>query len=394
MAAAIAAILAAACSWGGAGAPIGGPRTRPSQPAASAQGTTPSATATPTTTTTPTTAPATTITPSPQAPESVYAHDGIGDFSPAVAGVPERVYVPNTRSGTVSVIDPRTFSIVKTLVVGGEPHHVTPGWDLRTLYVDNAGNSTLDPIAPRTATLRAPMQVPDPYNLYFTPDGTKALVIEEYDRVIEFRDPGMRRVLRRVFIPWPGVDHMDFSADGRYLLVSCEYSGMVVRVDTRRMAITGTIHVGGRPIDVKISPDGSVFFVANQGRGVVSVIDPVRLKEIAFIRTGTGAHGMAVSRDGARLYVSNRIAGTISVIPFRTRRVAATWHVGGSPDMLQVSPDGSQLWMSNRFGNTVSVVSTGTGRVIKRIRVGLGPHGLAYFPQPGRFSIGHNRVYR
>ena len=71
-----------------------------------------------------------------------------------------------------------------------------------------------------------------------------------------------------------------------------------------------------------------------------------------------------------------------------------TWLVGGSPDMLQVSPDGTQLWMSNRFGDTVSVVSTSTGRVIHTITVGRGPHGLSYFPQPGRFSLGHNGVYR
>jgi YVTN family beta-propeller protein len=335
--------------------------------------------------------------PSPSAVPAivnVYANDAAGNFSPAVAGIPERVYVPNTFSGTVSVINPNTYRVVKTLSVGGEPHHVTPSWNLRTLYVDNPGNSTLDPIDPRTATLRHRFRVPDPYNLYFTPDGTKALVVAEYDRVIEFRDPHTWKVLKRVFIPWPGVDHMDFSADGRYLLASCEYSGEVVRVDTRRMAVTGAIHVGGRPVDVKVSPDGSVFFVANQGRSGVSVIDPVRMRQIAFIRTGVGAHGMAVSRNTKLLYVSNRIAGTISVISFATRRVVATWHVGGSPDMLQVAPDGSQLWTSNRFGDTVSVISTRTGRVIHRIRVGLEPHGLAYFPQPGRYSVGHNGVYR
>ena len=330
----------------------------------------------------------------PPATVNIYAHDAAGDFSPAVAGIPERVYVPNTLSGTISVINPSTFRVIKTLRVGGEPHHVTPSWNLRTLYVDNPGNGTLDPLDPRRATLRPRFRVADPYNLYFTPDGTKALVVAEYERVIEFRDIHTWKVLKRVFIPWPGVDHMDFSADGRLLLVSCEYSGEVVRVDTRRMAVTGKLHVGGRPVDVKVSPDGSVFFVANQGRSGVSVIDPVRMRQIAFIRTGIGAHGMAVGRNARLLYVSNRIAGTISVVSFATRKVVATWRVGGSPDMLQVSPDGSQLWTSNRFGDTVSVISTKNGTVIRRIRVGLQPHGLAYFPQPGRYSVGHNGVYR
>jgi hypothetical protein len=32
--------------------------------------------------------------------------------------------------------------------------------------------------------------------------------------------------------------------------------------------------------------------------------------------------------------------------------------------------------------------------VIHRITVGRGPHGLCFFPEPGRYSIGHNGVYR
>jgi YVTN family beta-propeller protein len=325
---------------------------------------------------------------------NLYAADAPGHFSPAVADVPARVYVPNTLDGTVDVIDPKTYTVVKHLLVGGQPHHVTPSWDLRLLYVDNPGNDTLAVIDPKTATITRDIRVASPYNLYFTPDGSKALVVAEYDQLIQFRDPHTWKVIKQVTIPWPGVDHMDFSANGRLLLVSCEYSGIVVRVDTRRMTITGTIRVGGRPIDVKASPTGNVFYVANQGLSGVSVIDPVHLRQVAFIPTGVGAHGFAVSRNGKDLYVSNRIAGTISVVSFAGRKVVATWNVGGSPDMLQVSPDGRQLWASNRFGDTVSVISTVTGRVIHSIIVGRGPHGLAYFPQPGRFSLGHNGVYR
>jgi YVTN family beta-propeller protein len=327
-------------------------------------------------------------------PRDLYAADRPGDFSPAVTGIPERVYVPNTLDGTVDVIDPRTYRVIKELRVGGEPHHITPSWDLRHLYVDNPGNDHLESIDPRTSKLGRRIRVASPYNLYYTPDGTKALVVAEYERLIEFRDPHTWKLLKRVRIPWPGVDHMDFSADGRFLLVSCEYSGIVVRVNTTRMKVTGTIQVGGRPIDVKASPDGNVFYVANQGLSGVTVIDPVHLRKVGFIHTGVGAHGFAVSRDTKDLYVSNRIAGSISVISFARRRVVATWKVGRSPDMLQVSPDGRQLWASNRFGDTVSVISTVTGRVIHTIKVGNGPHGLAYFPQPGRFSLGHNGVYR
>ena len=317
-----------------------------------------------------------------------------GKLRPSVAHLSARVYVPNSEDGTIDVINPATFRVVKRFRVGQIPHHVTPSWDLRRLYVDNEGSSSLTVIDPRKGRPIRTIRVPFPYNLYFTPDGRKAIVaVERLDR-LDFRNPHTWRLLKSVTIPWPGVDHLDFSADGRYLLASTEYSGVVVKIDTVTMKLTGHLNVGGLPIDVRLAPDGSVFYVANQGRDGVSIINPVAMKEVGFLPTGAGAHGLAVSRDTKSLYVSNRLAGTISVISFRAHRVMATWRVGGNPDMLQVSPDGRQLWVSNRFDGTVSVVDTRTGRVLHTIAVGLSPHGLCYFPNAGRVSLGHNGLYR
>jgi YVTN family beta-propeller protein len=315
--------------------------------------------------------------------------------SPAVAGDPERVYVPNSESGSVDVIDPATFRIVAHFSVGNYPEHITPSWNLRWLYVDNTYGNTLTVVDPSTGhpTGRV-INVTDPYNLYFTPDGSRAIVVAERNRRLDFRDPMSWRLIQSVPIPAAGPDHLDFSAGGQFLLVSAEFSGDVFRVSTTSMRLTGSLHVGGAPIDVRLSPDGSAFYVANQELDGVSVIDARPLRQVAFIPTGAGAHGLAVSRDARFLYVSNRLAGSISEVAFASRRVVATWHVGGSPDMMQVSPDGRELWVSNRFDGTVSVIDTRTGRVIHVIPVGSSPHGLAFFPQPGRHSLGHNGVYR
>jgi YVTN family beta-propeller protein len=304
------------------------------------------------------------------------------------------VYVPNNVAGTVDVIDPATYKIIEHFPVGRSPQHISPSWDLKHLYVNNTSGNTLTVIDPRIERPVDVIPVADPYNLYFTPDGTKAIVVAERQRSLDFRDARTWNLIRSVPIPWRGVDHLDFSADGSYLLASTEFSGEVVRVDVLSMTVTGNVNVGGLPVDVKLAPDGSVFYVANQARNGVSVIDPQRMREIAFIPTGIGAHGLYVSRDAKRLYVSNRNEGSISVIDFATRRVAATWRVGGSPDMIQLSPDGRQMWVSNRYHASVSVIDSTTGRLLHVIRVGAGPHGLTYFPQPGRFSIGHNGVYR
>jgi YVTN family beta-propeller protein len=317
-----------------------------------------------------------------------------GTLSPAVADLPPRVYVPNEADSTISVIDPVSLKVVATLRAGRLPEHLTPDWDMSRLYVSNYASPFLTVVDPRTQSTVSPIPAASPYNLYFTPDGSKAIVMAEDVNRIDFYDRQTWKLLKQLPMKWAGIDHADFSAGGRYLLASTEYAGHVLKVDVVTMSVVGDLAVGGKPIDVKLSPDGSVFFVTNQGRHGVSVVDPVLMKEIAFIPTGTGAHGMGISRDTRLLYVTNRLAGTISVIDFSTRKVTATWIVGGSPDMVQVSPDGTQLWTGNRYSNTVVVIDTTSGKVVATIAVGRQPHGLSYFPQPGRFSIGHNGVYR
>jgi YVTN family beta-propeller protein len=343
-------------------------------------------------------------TPTPTAsPMNVYAATGVGMFTAAVMSIPQRVYVPDEMTGRVVVIDPRTYRIIRRFAVGAKPEHVTPDWDLRRLFVDAALGGRLTVIDPKRNRPIGRHLVPGPYNLYFSLDGRKAIVVldsrlsgGEYGgaRQLYFYNRRTWRLLKSIRIRWAGANHMDFSADGRYALLSLEYSGYLVKVDIARMAVVRAMLIGGSPVDVRLAPDGRVFYNANQRRGGVYLIDPVRMRKVGFIRTGRGAHGLAISRDGTRLYVTNRLAGTISAIDFTTRRVVARWRVGGSPDMISVSADGTRLWVSNRFNGIVTVVDAVSGRVVRRIRVGGHPHGLTFFPQPGRFSLGHNGNYR
>jgi YVTN family beta-propeller protein len=328
---------------------------------------------------------------------NVYANTLSGVVPCPLCEIPPRVYVPNSMAGTVDVIDPTTFQVIDHYRVGSIPHHIAPAWDMSALYVDNEGSSSLTVLDIQTGKPVGTVSIPFPYNIYFTPDGTKAIDVVERLQRIEFRD--WRHgwgLLGSVAIPWPGADHLDFSADGSYLMISTEYSGVVAKVDVNTMSLVGYVRVGGLPIDVKLSPDGQYFYVTNQGLMGVSVIDPVAMRVAQFIPTGRGAHGLQVSRDTKSLYVSNRLEGSISVIDFATRTVTAKWHIpgGGSPDMLQLNPEGTQLWASGRYNKTVYVFDTLSGNTIAQIPVGSEDHGLTYFPNVGSYSIGHNGVYR
>ncbi len=302
----------------------------------------------------------------------------------------------------MDVIDPTTFTVVDSYPVGRLPQHVVPSYDMQTLYVNNNQGNSLTPIDPRTGKPGPNIEVDDPYNLYFTPDGTKAVVIAERNSQIDFRDPNTWELVKRLDVPPEyrdeggdsGVNHAEFTADGKTMILSCEFSGWLIRVDLATMEFTGGLNIGGKPVDLKLSPDGTVVFNANETRNGVSVVDWANMKELSFIPTGAGTPGLYPSRDGKLLYASNRLAGSVTVIDFATRQPTTTWTFGGSPDMGGVSTDGTQLWLSGRYNAEVYVIDTSTGALIRRINVGGGPHGLAIFPQPGRFSMGHTGNYR
>jgi DNA-binding beta-propeller fold protein YncE len=338
---------------------------------------------------------------------NLYSEAAAGHFSPAVTGALERVYVPEVRANRVDVIDPATFTVVDQFRAGSKPQHVIPSWDLKTLWVAGSGGrhsrGSLTPINPFTGKPGATIRVTDAYNMYFSPDGKSAIVVAEGVKRLEFRDP--QTMALKSVLPVPqcrGVNHADFSIDGRYAIFTCEFEGSVVKIDTQVPKVLGVLKLstGGMPQDIRLSPNGKVFYVADMMADGVFLIDGDAFCEIGFVATGVGAHGLYPSRDGTELYVSNRGShqvhgpshgpGSVSVIDFVTRLVKVTWFLpgGGSPDMGNVSADGKVLWLSGRFDNVVYAIDTSTGGV-KAIKVGREPHGLTVWPQPGRYSLGH-----
>jgi len=383
-------------------------------------------------------------------PTNLYSETTAGKFSPAVEGALPRVYVPNRRANTVSVIDPATLQVIDTFKVGRNPQHVVPSWDLKTLWVANNAegrtDGSLTPIDPLTGRPGASIPVDDPYNVYSSPDGRTLIIVAEELKRLDFRDPRTLKLEYSIATPrCGGINHADFSIDGSYALFTCEFDGAVTKIDlvnrrvvdtltltpyyqrpdvvaqlaalekkksqlitTQQVTVMNAPELGGAictsrgmPQDIRISPDGKTFYIADMLVDGVHVVDGASFKQIGFVPTDVGAHGLYPSRDGRKLYVANRgtnkmmvragvAKGSVSVIDFATAKVVQTWPIpgGGSPDMGNVSADGKYLWLSGRYDDVVYRIETTTGEVDK-IKVGREPHGLTVWPQPGRYSLGH-----
>ena len=398
---AAAAALLAACSSGGAsGSPTSAATTVPS----SAHRVTSSGSESPTTPQVTTAAPS-----SAPKPANVYAAAGADMLSPNVAGAKQYVYVPSAAqkgAGWVDVIDQATMQVVNRYKAGSISQHVVPSWDMKTLYVTASAANELVPINPTTGEPGPGIPVTRPYNLYFTPDGTKAVVQEEQNNRIAYYDTATWKELKSVPATCNGNNHADWSADGSYFLVTCEFSGDLLKVDTASGDIVAKIKLanGAMPQDVRLVPDGSKFYVADMMSDGVWVVDGVTMSVLGHIDTGKGTHGIYPSRDGTKMYVTNRGRhmgdetrksrpgeGSVSVVNPHTDTVEATWTIpgGGSPDMGGVSADGTRLWLSGRYDSEVYVFDTTTGELVGRIHTDPSPHGLVVWPQPGRYSLGH-----
>jgi DNA-binding beta-propeller fold protein YncE len=335
-------------------------------------------------------------------PHDVDAAAGAGMLSPAVAGDKPLVYVPHSGSGDVWVIDPATFRVVAKYPAGKELQHVVPSWDLHTLYAtDDRGDHVL-PFDPKTGLPGKAFPVVDPYNMYFSPDGQYAISVAERLRKLVWYEPHTWQVHDETPTPeCAGIDHADFSPDGRTAVFTCEFAGRVAVVDVASHHLLRMVDMPHRntkmgPQDIKLAPDGSVYYIADSDANGLWVLDGAATKVLRFIPTGRGAHGLYLSRDAKQLYVTNRHEGSVSVLDAYTGAPVTTWHIpgGGSPDMGNVTSDGTQLWLSGRYDRVVYVLSTKDGALLAKITVGNEPHGLCVWPQPGRYSLGHTGITR
>ena len=335
-------------------------------------------------------------------PHNIYSEAGANMLGPSAQQSKAYAYVPHSKSGDVWVIDQATFQVVDKFPVGIEVQHVVPSWDMTALYAtDDIGN-----VDPPHRPVHRPGGRHDP--------GDRSLqhVLHPGRQIGDLGGRGLRTLVWYDPVTWQetdrvrypdckGIDHGDFTPDGKIAVFSCEFDGRVAVIDMQTHQLIRMIDMPTRnttmgPQDLRIAPDGSKFFIADSDSDGVWVLDKDLQTITGHIDTGDGAHGLYFSRDAKQLYVTNRHEGSISVLDAYTGEKITKWQLpgGGSPDMGNVSADGTQLWLSGRYDSVVYVISTADGSLITKIPVGDGPHGLALMPQPGRYSIGHTGITR
>ena len=274
-------------------------------------------------------------------PHNIYAEAGANMLTEVAKAAKPLIYVPHTKSGDVWVIDPATFTVVGKYPVGIELQHVVPSYDMRTLYATDDLGNTLTPFDPNTGKPGKRIPVIDPYNMYFAPDGSAAIVVAEARKRLIWYDPHTWRCQTETLTPdCAGIDHADFTPNGRIAVFTCEFDGRVAVVDVAARKLLRVIDMPHRnrhmgPQDIKLAPDGSVFYIADSDQNGLWVLDGAARKVLREIPTGMGAHGLYLDREAKRLFVANRHDASVSVLNAYTGAKLTKWKIPGhaTPDM-------------------------------------------------------------
>ncbi len=294
------------------------------------------------------------------------------------------IFVLNSLDANISVIDSRSYTEIKRIPTGKEPHHLYLTPDDKSLIVANAMSDSLTFIDPVTAQVqRVVTGIVDPYHLRFSPDmkwfvtaANRLNHIDIYHWDASHATTPLKLATRVASGKTPS--HLMIDSKSSVVYSTMQDSDELIAIDLATQKPRWKISVGKMPADVYLSPDDRLLLVGLTGDKVVEVYDvrEVTPKLVKRIETGEGAHAFRAAGDRRHVYVSNRVANTISKIDLQSLSVVANYPAPGGPDCLDVLADGKTLLVSSRWARKLSVIDTETRQVVRQVNVGRSPHGV------------------
>jgi len=301
---------------------------------------------------------------------------GTSPFAAAVNSVTNKIYVPNFGSNTVTVIDGAT-NTTTTLNAGQTPFAVAVNPVTNKIYVTNQGDgsnpSTVTVIDGATNT--TPASVSATVSVGITPS-----------------DVAVNPVTNEVYVANSG---------------SALTPGTTVTVIDGATNTTTTVIVGSGPLAVAVNPVTNKIYVANIGtvaiHGTVTVIDanvtPHTTTTISD-SSATSPVAVAVNPLTNSIYVANQNSANVTVINGATNStsasIATTVNVGNGPVAVGVNVATNRIYVANSgttstAGTTVTVIDGATNAtpasVNTTLTVGATPGAVGVNPLTNKIYV-------
>lgn len=243
------------------------------------------------------------------------------------------LYVTNTVSDAVTVIERHHDRVVATIGVGHRPEGIVANSGGTKVYVANAGSNSISVI-----------------------------------------DTDARKVINTIGNFGYSPSELAMSTNGRWIYATNPDSDNVSVIDTVSETVSSRIRVGRRPVAITYDQARSKIYVANSDDNSVSVIDGTSSSVEATVTVGLKPSGLAVQDD--KLYVTNTGSNTISVVQLGSYAVTKTIDVGQMP-MQALSGLSGWVYVSSGNTNEVCFLYTSMEIVTKNVSVGDLPTYMA-----------------
>lgn len=285
------------------------------------------------------------------------------------------LYVTNSQSHCVTVIDRQRDTVVGIIAVGQRPMGIVTSPDGNKVYVANSGSNSISVID--TAAGRVTNTIGNfgysPVELALSEDGRWLYATNPKSDNVSVIDTGSNTVVRRVSVGRRPAGIVA-DADRRKIYVANRESNSVSIVDTDSYTVETNVTVGLNPSGVTVHEDK--LYVANWGSNDISVIG---LPSYSVTKTIPVVQRPLWLQSGlsGRIYVSNGDSNEISFLYATMGMVTDDVSVGDLPSHMAVDPLRRKLYVVNGLSEDVSVVDLTTRNVNTVIEVGRRPYGIA-----------------
>src|SRR6202795_2776508 len=184
---------------------------------------------------------------------------GTGISEPAPQAL-TRIYVTNSASDTIDVIDPATNKVVQVIRGVELPHGIVFSPDGTRIYVSNEAESVLDVVDRKSGEILSKIPLSArPNNLAITKDGSQVLVgIRTQPGVLDVIDTTSLQKVKS--IPVDGAVHNVYvTPDGKYAVSGSieNRAATVIDLHTQQIAWEVKFNRPVRPMAFETNPDGS-----------------------------------------------------------------------------------------------------------------------------------------
>ena len=308
----------------------------------------------------------------------------LGHTPAVLAKADAPILVLNSLNADVSVIDPKTWTEIKRVPVGKEPHHLYLTPDEKSVMVANAEGDSITFLDPMTAQVQQTMTgIVDPYHLRFSPDMkwfvTAANRLNHVDIYTWDNKGGTFKLnLVKRIAAGKTPSHIAIDSKSKIAYITLQDSHELTAIELATQKRLWTVKVGKTPADLYLTPDDKTLLIGLTGAAEVEAYDVSNGKAVLKTRipTGKGAHAFRSQGDKQHVFVSNRSANTISRIDWKTLKVVDTYRTPAGPDCMEMMADGKTLLVTTRWAGKLSVIDLEKKAVVKQIPVGKSPHGV------------------